>query len=288
MQMNRTVRVLSGLALVGMLGGTVTGCTTTPSVQKPDSLAPVLGLKSTTHDGMVTLQWQASNYGENRTAFAIYRADGTLEASAPSEIPSSFGTAPLASLTTSQEAGTFTYDVTGLTNGTTYSFLVVASRKDGAETSRPSNIVSDTPRRQSTTVSLINGANSRYLDVAANPVVPSGSATGADILCQSFNAGFGDRSGMVGVNGARVQDLGWVANWDEIDKAPVGIGSYPDASYSVQVLDGHVYAVFTGDGHYAKVWISSLHTADFGYDCRVAYQPLSGSNELIPHITPRG
>jgi hypothetical protein len=87
---------------------------------------------------------------------------------------------------------------------------------------------------------------------------------------------------MVGQNGARVQDLGFVSTWDEIDEAPLGAGSYPDASHSVEVLVGHVYAVFTGDDHYAKIWISSLHLGDFGYTCRVAYQPQVGNNELKP------
>ena len=127
-------------------------------------------------------------------------------------------------------------------------------------------------------------SNARYLDVAGNPPDPSGSATNADILCQSFNAGLGDRAGMVGVNDARVQDLGWVATWDEIDKAPLGDGSYPDALYSVQVLEGHVYAVFTGDDHYAKIWVTSLHSGDFGFDCQVAYQPAAGNPELTPWV----
>jgi hypothetical protein len=85
---------------------------------------------------------------------------------------------------------------------------------------------------------------------------------------------------MVGQNGARVQDLGFVENWDEIDAAPLGGGSYPDASYSVQVLPGHVYAVFTGDGHYAKIWVTQVSGTDFGFTCFVAYQPQGGNNNL--------
>jgi len=187
---------------------------------------------------------------------------------------------------TTVEAGSFSVVVDNLANGVTYSFLVVAYTDDGSTLSRPSNIVTDTPRQESPgTITLINGTgNPRYLDVAADPQVASTVSTGADILCQSFNAGAGDRAGMVGQNGARVQDLGYVSNWDEIDGAPLGSGSYPDASYSVEVLPGHVYAVFTGDNHYAKILVISLNGTNFGYTVRVAYQPQAGNTELAPEL----
>ena len=220
---------------------------------------------------------------EGREGFDIYQASGT-QAAAPGEtIPAAFGTTAVATLTTSQGSGAFSTTITGLANGTTYSFLVVATKKSGSKLSRPSNVISDTPRRESASLSLINGAgNVRYVNVDADPPAASSSSSGADILCQSFNAGAGDRAGLVGQNSARVQDLGFVASWDEIDQAPAGTGSYPDASHSVEVLANHVYAVFTGDNHYAKVWVTDLHTGDLGYSCRVAYQPQAGNNELKP------
>jgi hypothetical protein len=281
----RTIRnlfLLGLFGLTGMLGIFVAGCDETTNILEPDEMAPPLGLTSVTGDEKVTLHWQASNYDEDRETFEVYRASGNLAGQAPSEIPAAFGSTPVATLSSTQAAGNFQVEVTGLTNGTTYSFLVVAAKNEGDDISRPSNIVSDTPRIESGVVSLINGGSSRYLDVAGDPPVPSGSATNADILSESFNAGAGDRHGMVGVNGARIQDLGWVSSWDEVDEAPLGGGSYPDAAYSVQVLPGHVYAVFTGDNHYAKVYVSSIHTSDFGYDLRVAYQPAAGNNELAP------
>jgi hypothetical protein len=145
-------------------------------------------------------------------------------------------------LVTTVAASSFTLVVDNLVNGVTYSFLVVAYTDDGNTLSRPSNIVTDTPRQESPgTITLVNGTgNPRYLDVATDPQFASTSSTGADILCQSFNAGAGDRAGIVGQNGARVQDLGYVPHWDEIDGAPLGSGSYPDASYSVEVLPGHL------------------------------------------------
>lgn len=281
MRSSRLLVALFGLAFaVAAMGA---GCDDGTTIAAPEDLAPPLGLTSVTGDGAVTLQWQASNYDEDRQAFDVYQANGTQSATPGETIPAAFGTTAVATLTNSQEAGSFSTTVTGLTNGTTYSFLVVASKDDGDKISRPSNVVTDTPRRESGTLILTNGAgNIRFVNVDANPAAASTSSTGADILCESFDASAGERRGMVGQNGARVQDLGFVSNWDEIDQAPAGAGSYPIASHSVEVLEGHVYAVFTGDNHYAKVWVTALNSGDFGYSCRVAYQPQSGNNELKP------
>jgi len=286
--MRRTALTFFFVFSISILGGLL-GCDDNgPTTANPKDLAPPLGLESVTKDNSVMLTWEASNYSEDRQGFQVYLASGTQNGT-PENIPSAFGTAPVEQIATSANAGSFSVVVDSLVNGVTYSFLVVAYKDDGSTISRPSNIVTDTPRSESPgNITLNNGTgNPRYLDVAADPPVASTSSTGADILAQSFNAGAGDRAGMVGQNGARVQDLGYVSNWDEIDEAPLGSGSYPDASYSVEVLPGHVYAVFTGDNHYAKVWIVSLNTSDFGYTVRVAYQPQVGNNELNPGL-PEG
>lgn len=280
--MLRKLRWMIPLALVAVVA---VGCEDDViDIADPEDLAPPLGLTSITGDGAVSLSWQASNYDEDRDGFYVFQAN-SVQAGTPETIPAAFGTEPVATLTTGQEAGSFGTTVTGLSNGTTYSFLVVAFKDDGDEVSRPSNIVVDTPREESTSsIALLNGVgNARYLDVdTQSSQTLEDVPAAADILCQSFNAGAGDRHGMVGVNGARIQDLGYVGNWDEIDEAPLGLGSYPAADYSVQVLPGHVYAVFTGAGYYAKVYVVSVNGGNFGYTVRVAYQPQQGNNELAP------
>jgi hypothetical protein len=276
----RSVLSILGIALL------VIGCddsTSPPEQVSQEDLAPPLGLTSVTGDGQVTLTWQASNFNEDRQGFFVYVFEGNLPGT-PETIPTGFARDSTASVTSGVEGGIFTGPVDGLENGTTYSFLVVGYKDNGSKISRPSNIVIDTPRRESGTIDLVNGAgNLRYVDVDADPIVASVTGgTTADILCQSFNAGAGDRPGIVGQNNARIQDLGYVANWDQIDKAPLGGGSYPDATFSVQALPGHVYAIFTGTNHYAKLLVTQLHGGDLGYTCRIAYQPQVGSNELKP------
>lgn len=273
------MRLAGWAALIVLFVLVGTGCEETVTTAAPEDLAPPLGLLSVTGDGSVALHWQASNYGEGRQGFEIYVANGA-QSGTPEAIPAAFSSA--GEIQTQVEAGSFTATVSGLVNGTTYSFLVVSYKDNGSKISRSSNIVTDTPRLETPSViQLHNGSgNERYIDVNSAPILPTSTATGADILCQSFNAGSGDRHGMVGQNGALIQDLGFVSSWDEIDAAPFGTGSYPDAAYSVQVIPGHVYAVFTGDNHYAKVWVTDINTLDFGFSCLVAFQPQAGNNNL--------
>lgn len=287
--MHSKKKLLPILGLLGALSLGLTACDE-ESLLSPEKLGPPLGLRSVTGNGKVTLTWQASNYGEDRVGFKIYQAPGALAQNAPNSIPTQFGTTPVASVTNGQPAGEFTAEITGLTNGTTYSFLVTAFKDDGADLddqSNPSNVISDTPRSESSgVIAMFNGGGSTsYLDLA-NPT-PSGSNSAVDIQCESFTAGAGQRTGIVGVNGARIQDLGYVSNWDEIDKAPLGADSYPNASFSVQALPGHAYAVITGDGHYGKLWVVSVIEASFDFTCRVAYQTDAGNNELAPGVAER-
>lgn len=280
MRLSRTIAMLTFASAVAAVA---IGCGEDNIFASPEDLAPPLGLTSVTGNGAVTLNWQASNYDEDRDGFRVYQASGAQSLTPDQSIPAVFGTTAVATLSTTQDAGSFTTTVSGLTNGTTYSFLVVAFKDGGDKLSRPSNVIVDTPRIESGTMNLVNGVgNVRYINLSTNPPSVSSNSNGADVMCQSFNAGAGDRPGMVGQNGARIQDLGYVAHWNEIDNAPSGAGSYPNASHSVEVLDNHVYAVFTGDNHYAKIWVTSLNTGNFGYNCQVAYQSQAGNNELKP------
>jgi hypothetical protein len=281
----RFSRVLMAFGILAMFGS---GCEDDVNILNPDELAPPLGLDSVTGDESVTLTWQASNYGEDRDGFYIYRALGDQsDDESPEEIPDAFGVEFVADVETTDPAGTFSHTVTGLQNGVTYSFLVVAYKNDGDDVSRPSNIIVDTPRLgdDALTVVLRPGV-SAYLDVASDPPNPTlvndTSEPGmSDVQSQTFDAGAGDRPGLVAINGARIQDKGYAASWDEVDEAPLSITSYPAEEFSVQALLNHVYVVRTADNHYAKLWVRAVDNgAPYAVTVSVAYQPQAGNNEL--------
>lgn len=279
----RLKRIALAFGVMAMTLATMgSGCEDTINTLDPEDLAPPLGLTSVTGDQSVTLHWQASNYGEDRQGFQIYRLTGTASGT-PEEIPSNFDDTPI-EVDDDENAGSFSHTVTGLTNGTTYSFLVVSFKDDGDEISRPSNIITDTPRQgsENTIIEVLTeDVGPEFVDVSAFPPVAITSAGSvADIKVESFDAGLGRRHGLVGANDARIQDLGFVSTWDEVDKVPLNLSSYPSDNFSVQALPGHVYGIRTGDNHYAKIWVRTVNSNNFGVRLSVAYQPQAGNNEL--------
>lgn len=287
--MRSKTSLLPAFLLIGSLAVALQGCNS-DTLLAPEKLAPPLGLRSVTGNGKVTLIWSASNYGEDRNGFQVFKAEGSLAANAPSTIPAAFSGTPVATIPTTTSAGEFTVDVPTLTNGTTYSFLVVAYKNDGAslgDLSNPSNIVSDTPRIETPgAVSLFNGnGNNRYLDV--NTLNVSNTLTNAmDVQCQSFNAGAGSRTGIVALNGARIAELGFHGSFDEVDKAPLfSESAYVAANFSATVKGGYAYAVHTADNHYAKIWVVSVNESTFDFTCLVAFQAQANNPELKPGVT---
>ena len=116
------------LAAVILLVLAVQGCDETVTKSVPaESLSPPLGLKSITGHEEITLLWYTSNYEDDLSGYHIYRYDGTYSSSsAPQQIPSGF--TKVDSLSKSSPSNTIqSRTITGLQNGTTYSFLVVAA-----------------------------------------------------------------------------------------------------------------------------------------------------------------
>jgi hypothetical protein len=183
--------------------------------------------------------------------------------------------------------------LTGLDNGQSYSFLVVAAKDEWKDISYTSNIIIDTPRPEVTSLTLKN-QNLDQTDCAlkfssAEPYVEIVDFNDADasLMFESFNAGAGARSGLVGVRGgAQVQDLGFMSDWDMADVAPTE--GYPDSDFSVTARANHVYAVkITGaTTNYAKVYISGISgdPADNTDQATVwvAYQTDSNNPEYSP------
>jgi hypothetical protein len=142
--------LVSALAIMGA------GCDGNPTTVSLEDLASPPGLTSVTGDGAVVLRRQASNFGEDRGGFYLYQSSGTQPVTPGESIPGVLGTAALATLTTTQGSGFFTTTVGGQVNGATYSFLVVAFKDGGGKLSRPSNVISDTSRREFATLDLTN------------------------------------------------------------------------------------------------------------------------------------
>lgn len=280
------------LALVlGCLGClALVGCdddTTNPDVVEPDDLSPPLGLFSITGDQSVTLFWWCSNYDDDLVGYRIYMANGDQHGDPLEAVPSAFTSVDSIDVE-GPNSGQVAVTITGLTNGATYSFLVVAAKDEWTDISHTSNIVADTPREETATQVTIYGKRvdpilagfelDGFFTVDCTDITNYQTLSGdGDIMCERFNIEVAVRLWLDGINGATIQDLGYMSDWDGADVAP-GDG-YADTGHSIEALMGHVYAIKTADNHYGKIQILELNLDAGTVTFKAAYQSQTGNPE---------
>ena len=243
----------------------IAACSDTTETVAPEDLNPPLGLYSVTGDSAVALGWYTSNFEDDLDGYFIYIYEGVYgDDESEEEIPTGFFKADSIEVA-APSSGEIAVTLIGLTNGQTYSFLVVAAKDDWKDISHTSNIIIDTPRPEVISLTLENqnldGDDCALKFSSTSPYVEVVDFDDPDaaLMFESFNAGLGDRSGLVGVRGgAQIQDLGFMSDWDMADVAPTE--GYPDSDFSVTARANHVYAVkITGaTTNYAKIYISGI------------------------------
>jgi hypothetical protein len=272
----------------------VQGCEKTSTETVPaETLSPPLGLKSITGDGMIMLLWYTSNYESNLSGYEIYQRDSLYsDTTAPQDIPSSF--TKVGSLSRSSPCNTIqSYTVYNLQDGTTYSFLVVAAKDSWTKKSQPSNIINDTPRKESAKLDtlfadyLYDGKRAGYelstLDTSDmsdihKPDYYTDDGQG-DFICEKLNfaGGVEYRLWLAGTNNGRMMDLGYMQDWNDADVAPDS--GYAKTGYSLTAIPGHIYAIKTGDNHYGKIQVMEVNV-DVGWlSLKACYQSQAGNHQ---------
>ncbi|MBU1699354.1 MAG: hypothetical protein KJ970_20255 [Candidatus Eisenbacteria bacterium] len=283
--MKKLLMMVVLLMMVGFMG-----CDdTTTTVVAPEDLAPPLGLYSITGDEEVTLFWWCSNY-DDLVGYKVYFISGPYGGGADprEEVPNGFEVVDSLSVTPPcSELKSIVID--GLTNGETYHFLVVAAKDNWSDISYTSNIIADTPRPESgTTITLyakqaeptlagLEVSSFERVDCTSldsNYDTPGGSG---DIMVERFNPGAGVRAWIDGINSGWIQDIGYMQDWDDADEAPET--GYADAGHSIEALMGHVYAIWTGDNHFAKIQVTDIEPSFEWIKVKAAYQPAVGERE---------
>jgi hypothetical protein len=103
---------------------------------------------------------------------------------------------------------------------------------------------------------------------------------------EAFDPATGIRSWLAGMNGdtdSGVQDLGFYADLDEADVAP--LEGYAGNGRSVLASVGHVYAVKTGEvpSRYGKLIITEIETmAPYRITFNAAFQTRDGDPDYFP------
>jgi hypothetical protein len=286
------------IALAVLMSLWMQGCDQkSTEVVSPEKLSPPLGLKSITGDGEITLLWFTSNYESDLSGYMIYEYNGTYPStSAPEEIPSGF--TKIDSLSKSNPSNTIqSLTITGLQNGTTYSFLVVAVMDSWSKESHPSNIINDTPREETQAGSSDTiWASSVHKDKSGyelsdfsvsdmNDINTSNYSTTdgeGDFICEkiNFQGGVAYRLWLAGTNNGGVMDLGYMQEWNDADLAPSA--GYAATGYSLTAIPGHVYAVKTGDNHYGKIQVIDMDVDAGWVSFKACYQTQAGNRQYKP------
>ena len=280
---------LLGLVVFLFLG--IQGCEekTTEEVIAETLSAP-LGLRSITGDREVTLVWHTSNYESSFNGYDIYMVDSLYsEDTAPEAVPSEFEKVSSHPWTTPPCNTIQSRTISNLTNGETYSFLVIATNTKGHK-SKPSNVVNDTPRLETlqfdydTMLTPPNQSGYELSDFSVTDMSDIDSFYNTvdgegDFILEllNFPGGMADRLWLAGTNGGEVMDLGYMNDWNEADIAPET--GYAPTGYSVFAIQGHVYAVKTGDNHYGKIQILDLSVRDVKITLKACYQTEAGERQ---------
>lgn len=251
-------------------------------------IIPPLGLYSITKDKSVLLFWYTSNYEGDFNGYIVYYYEGDYGNSSPlRRVPHCFEVADSLS-STHPSTGLDSLEIGGLTNGITYSFLVVAACDNWSELSRTSNIITDTPRPETIGVKVYAyqvDATQAGFELSDFTIVDCSGYSGGytpsgegDIMYEYFNPGFGARPWIDGINGGGVLDMGYMSDWSEADEAPTE--GYASPGHSIEAIMGHVYAIETGDNHYAKIQITDIAGDGTWIEFKAAYQVDPGNAEF--------
>lgn len=274
------------LTLILLVISLVTGCGEAEKIFKTldkSKLAPPLGLRSVTGNEQVSLFWYTSNYEDDFGGYYIFKAEGDYTYLTSDSSLSAVFIKVDSVMFSSASDDIVSKTLTNLTNGTTYSFTVVAFDKDDKnEISYPSNVIKDTPRPEINSITIKSASTKQVtgddtqagfdFDAFAVVEVPTTGYTnenGADLINEAFDPSSAGniRHWIAGMNGAGIQDLGYMEDLNGTDVAPEM--GYSDEGKSIAAIAGHVYAIKTGENRYGKFIITSMGGAESDYSITI-------------------
>jgi hypothetical protein len=257
-------------ALALSLATAAIGCQV--NVEEGDDLPPTTprGVYSITGDREVTIRWIA-NGEPDLDGYYIWRSrDPKVD---------------FVRIATVSARSTQHVDI-DVQNGRTYYYAVSAFDRRGNESDLSPEHVEDTPRPEGQGVTLhnyrLNPSRAGFTFSAAEAGPTHWDRNGDDLLDRSVDVFFGfDTEVAVPYlysdhDDLFMQDLGYHDDMSEVDVAPTR--GY--TTISVEMIEGHVYGVYTPDGHYAKIRVRRVSEESLTFDW--AYQLQRDNPDLAP------
>ncbi len=257
---------------------TLTGCDDDDDILVEDACpATPQGVYSVTGDGSVTVWWNGI-YERDVREYVVYRS-----------LQATTGYEPLAVVTAVDNPNLdlllYYYEDETADNGETYWYALTAVDYAGQESELSAEDVWDTPRPEGRDMlypyevepalagfNLAAGEHVAYDSPAADIWVDRviGRIGGGDTTFISY-LNVGDAL-------TDIQDMGYALSFDSVSFAPES--GWSRDGYQ-EIIEGHIYVIWTNDSHYAKLWavaVGSSGAADFIW----AYQTVQDNLQLAP------
>ena len=227
------------------------------------------GVRSITGDGQVIVEW-FPNGEADLAGYNIWRDDdGNEEFDLLAEVSSDSSDADVDRLSFVDEE---------VINGRSYSYAISAVDYDGNESDLSPEQVLDTPRPSGNNITL-NDFNLIPNRSGFDFSQPARGAIIWDSPVTDIYFGFDPESNiryLYSDNLTEMQDVGYHEYFDEVDVSPVQ-GFVTDF---IELIGGHVYALLTPDGNFAKIHVIVVSDTAVTFDW--AYQIDPGNPQLAP------
>lgn len=179
---------------------------------------------------------------------------------------------------------------TDVRNGNTYYYALLAFDESGNESQLSEEDVEDTPRPEGRSVTLadflVDPGNAGFTFALGDRGSTHWDRDGDDFLDRSVDVFFrwdDDLSAPLMQSDHEdllMQDLGFHEDMTSVDVAPAEGYTF----FWTEMIEGHVYAFFTPDDHYAKIRVTRVSDESLTFDWAYQEQPLN--TDLAPSGRP--
>ena len=262
-KMLKKITDLIALFLCTILVVTLVGCYIDADTDDNEPPAVPRGVRTITGDGYVIIAWYP-NAEFDLDGYVVYRSENNRDFDEIADL----------------SVGTTEYTDTDVRNGRTYYYAVSAFDRDNNESELSPEDARDTPRPEGRNIIL----DDFQLEPDRSGFDFSSPRRGAIALNdRSTDIYFGfdtvvNITYLYSDNKTEMQDLGYHEHFDDVDVVP----EYGYTKLFVELIEGHIYALYTPDGNFAKIHVRKLTTNDVEFDW--AYQTDPENIQLAPAL----